>query len=63
MTTCHFTLEENKEILDERAKHPWDFTPCDIPLVWVCSHCGAKFPPLANWKPTRCPKCHTEVVD
>lgn len=65
--TCRFTLEEDREMLAEKAAcGPGEFVTQDMPdLLWTCSACGEQYrnglDALPGWL-KHCPNCGAKVI-
>lgn len=65
--TCRFSLEEDREMLTEKAAcGPGEFVTQDMPdLLWTCSACGEQYKngldALPGWL-RHCPNCGAKVV-
>lgn len=65
--TCRFALEEDREMLAEKAAcGPGEFVTQDMPdLLWTCSACGEQYgnglDALPGWL-RHCPNCGAKVV-
>lgn len=65
--TCHFSLEEDREMLAEKAAcGPGEFVTQDMPdLLWTCSACGEQYgnglDALPGWL-KHCPNCGAKVA-
>lgn len=65
--TCRFSLEEDREMLAEKAAcGPGEFVTQDMPdLLWTCSACGEQYrnglDALPKWL-KHCPNCGAKVV-
>lgn len=65
--TCRFTLEEDREMLAEKAAcGPGEFVTQDMPdLLWTCSACGEQYRnglgELPGWL-KHCPNCGAKVA-
>ena len=65
--TCRFALEEDREMLAEKAAcGPGEFVTQDMPdLLWTCSACGEQYrnglDALPGWL-KHCPNCGAKVV-
>lgn len=66
--TCRFSLEEDREMLAEKAAcGPGEFVTQDMPdLLWTCSACGEQYKngldALPGWL-RHCPSCGAKVTD
>lgn len=66
--TCRFSLEEDREMLAEKAAcGPGEFVTQDMPdLLWTCSACGEQYrnglDALPGWL-KHCPSCGAKVTD
>jgi Lar family restriction alleviation protein len=66
--TCRFSLEEDREMLAEKAAcGPGEFVTQDMPdLLWTCSTCGEQYrnglDALPGWL-KHCPNCGAKVTD
>lgn len=66
--TCRFSLEEDREMLAEKAAcGPGEFVTQDMPdLLWTCSACGEQYrnglDALPGWL-KHCPNCGAKVTD
>ena len=66
--TCRFSLEEDREMLAEKAAcGPGEFVTQDMPdLLWTCSACGEQYKngldALPGWL-KHCPNCGAKVTD
>lgn len=65
--TCRFSLEEDREMLAEKAAcGPGEFVTQDMPdLLWTCSACGEQYKngldALPGWL-RHCPNCGAKVA-
>lgn len=66
--TCRFSLEEDREMLAEKAAcGPGEFVTQDMPdLLWTCSACGEQYKngldALPGWL-KHCPNCGAKVTN